>query len=277
MLDFLSQVLPPILQLQLALDYADLDFFCSTLGVPLLLRMTLGASDYTFVQASKSQQLPDWIHSHVKAFEFFGGTPDILVPDNLKSGITDSCKFEPKANPTYADLAEHYGMAIIPARPREPQDKAKAESAVLVAERWIVARLRKQKLYSLNSLNNSIRELLHVMNHKTFQKREGSRHSQFVGREKSMLRPLPKQAYQFATFKELTVPPDYHLRVDKHYYSVPYHLIGEKVFCRLTHDTVEFFSKSKRVASHLRSEHKDDKTTFKCCTANSSDKIPVFF
>ena len=228
-----------------------------------LFVMVLGASDYTFIHASKSQQLPDWINAHVKAFDFFGGVPSILVPDNLKSGITDSCKFEPLANPTYADLAAHYGTAIIPARPRMPRDKAKAESTVLIAERWIVARLRKQKFYSLHALNNAIRELCHTMNHKPFQKRQGSRSSQFIEHEKSTLQALPKQGYQFATFKELTVPSDYHLRLDAHYYSVPYQLNGEKVFCRLTAEIIEIFYKNNRVASHLRADIKDEKTTNK--------------
>ena len=160
-------------------------------------------------------------------------------------------------------MAEHYNTAIIPARPRAPKDKAKAESAVLVAERWIVARLRKQKFYSLTALNNTLRELLHAMNHNPFQKREGSRYSQFIEKEKNKLLPLPKQGYQFATFKELIVPPDYHLRLEGHYYSVPYQLNSEKVFCRLTQEIVEIFYKNKRVASHLRSDIKDEKTTNK--------------
>ncbi len=226
-----------------------------------LFVMVLGASDYTFVYASKSQQLPDWVHAHTKAFEYFGGVPRILVPDNLKSGVTNSCQFEPEANPTYADMAEHYNTAIIPARPYTPKDKAKAEGSVLIVERWMVTRLLKQRFYSLNALNKAIAELLTALNHKPFQKRQGSRHSQFVEHEKAALRPLPPQPYEYTQLKQLTVPPDYHLRFDGHYYSVPYQRIGDTVLCRITQNTLEIFYKNQRIASHLRSDNKDAKTT----------------
>jgi len=226
-----------------------------------LFIMTLGLSDYTFAYASRSQKLPDWIGAHVKAFQFFGGVPKVLVPDNLKSGIVDSCKFEPLANPTYADMAEHYHTAVIPARPRAPKDKSKAENGVLVAQRWLVTRLDKSKFYSLEALNNAITDLLQTMNHKKFQKRQGSRYSQYFEQEKAHLQPLPNQPYEFAKFLSQTIPADYHVRVDHHYYSVPHVLIGQKVLIRYTTSTVEILHKNQRQASHFRSYEKDKKTT----------------
>jgi len=225
--------------------------------------MVLGASDYTFVYATASQQLHDWIDAHVLAFEFFGGCARLLVPDNLRSGISDSCQFEPLANPTYADLAAHYHTAILPARPRRPKDKPKAELGVLLAQRWILARLARQQFYSLAALNNAIKELLTPLNHRQFQKRQGSRYSQFVEKEQQALLPLPKTRYEFSRFKTLRVPHDYHLPIDSHYYSVPYTLIGEEVICRYTAMTVEILHNHQRIASHLRSSIPDKKTTCK--------------
>ncbi len=226
-----------------------------------LFLMALGVSHYTFAYASRSQSLPDWIDCHKRAFRFYRGVPQILVPDNLKSGITDSCQFEPEANPTYADMAEHYGTVIIPARPRTPQDKSIAENAVLVSSRWIIARLSKQKFYSLAALNNAISELLGALNQKPFQKRQSSRYQQFVDIEKSHLLPLPDKEYEYATLTHQKVSKDYHIRIDKHYYSVPYSLVGETVLCRLTQMTVEIFHQNQRKASHLRSFERDKCTT----------------
>jgi len=226
-----------------------------------LFVMALGYSHYTFAYASRSQTLSDWIDAHKRAFRFFGGAPLILVPDNLKAGVTDSCQFEPEANPTYAELAEHYNSAIIPARPRTPQDKSIAENAVLLSSRWVIARLSKQKFYSLNALNKAISELLIALNHKPFQKRQGSRHQQFIEIEKAKLSSLPDKEYEFATLKYQTVPSDYHVRIENHYYSVPYTLVGETVLCRYTQSTVEILHAHQRRASHLRSFEKDRKTT----------------
>jgi transposase len=223
--------------------------------------MVLGLSHYTFAYASRSQQLPDWIDAHQRAFRFFGGVPEILVPDNLKSGISDSCRFEPEANPTYAEMAAHYNGVIIPARPHTPRDKAVVENAVLVASRWILTRLMKQKCYSLNALNHALRELLTALNQKPFQKRQGSRYQQFMDLEKQVLRPLPEDAYEMAQLQYQTVPSDYHVWIQGHYYSVPYTAVHEKVLCRYTHSTVEILLGHQRIASHLRSFEKDQKTT----------------
>jgi transposase len=223
--------------------------------------MVLGLSNYTFSTATWTQNLEDWIAAHVNAFEFFEGVSALLVPDNLKSAINNSCKYDPISNPTYADMAKHYNTAILPARPYTPKDKAKVENGVLIVERFIMARLRNQKFYSLAALNNSIKQILQSLNNKPFQKREGSRYSQFLELEKPALQPLPKNKYFFAKFKTLKVAHNYHVCLDNNYYSVPYDLIAEFVECRYTSTTVEILYKNKRIATHVRLEGKDNKST----------------
>lgn len=225
--------------------------------------MVLGFSNYTFAYATRSQKLLDWVDAHQQAMKFFGGVPQLWIPDNLKSGITDSCQFEPESNPTYAELAQHYQAAIIPARPGTPRDKGVVENSVLIVSRWIITRLQKQKFYSINSLNNSIAELLTALNKKPFQKRQGSRYQQFIDIEKNNLLPLPKKSYEFAKLKYQTIPKDYHIYLENHYYSVPYTYVREKVLCRYTKNTVEIFQDTQRIASHVRSYEKDGKTTLK--------------
>lgn len=223
----------------------------------------LGASNYTFVEATWSQGLPDWIGSHVHAFNFFGGVPDILVPDNLKSGVTKYHRYEPDINPTYRDLAEHYQVAVIPARVRAPKDKAKAEQAVLHVERTILSKLRNRVFYSLEEVNEAIKPLLEQLNRQPFQKLPGSRLSQFENLEKPLLRPLPSNRYEFAQWKKTTLGSDYHIFLDDHYYSVPYKYITKKLDIRYTTQIVEIFYKSKRIASHRRSNEKGKCTTVK--------------
>ena len=213
----------------------------------------LGASGYTYAEATWTQTLPDWIGSHVRAFQYFGGVTRILVPDNLKSGVQKPCFYEPDINPTYLDMARHYGIAVIPARTRKPKDKAKAEGGVLLAERWILAKLRDQRFFSLHELNRAIRELLAEMNRKAFQKIPGSRESLFESLDRPALSPLPAVAYQFAEWKKARVNIDYHIEVDRHYYSVPYQLIHKQIDVRFTQSVVECFYKNNRVASHIRS------------------------
>ena len=221
----------------------------------------LGASNYTFVTATLSQKIPDWIAANVKALEFFGGAPSLLVPDNLRSAIKDSCKYDPVSNPTYTEMAQHYNTAILPARAYKPKDKASAEGAVLIVERWIMARLRKHKFYSLEALNNAISVLLTAINNKSFQKKKGSRTSIFVEHEQKSLRPLPTHRYECAAFKSVTVQRDYHVAVDNHFYSVPYNLIGLEVECRITNNTVEIIHDHQRVASHVISKNSGEHTT----------------
>jgi transposase len=212
----------------------------------------LGASNYTYIEAQWSQELPNWINGHVRMFSFFGGVPEIVVPDNLKAGVKNPCRYEPDLNPTYQDLAEHYGVAVIPARSGKPKDKAKAEVGVQVAERWILARLRNRTFFSLADLNQAIRELLRPLNERPMKHLERSRREFFELLDRPALRPLPEQPYVFATWKKARVNIDYHVEFDKHYYSVPYTLIHEEIDIRATRSTVEIFFKNKRVASHPR-------------------------
>jgi transposase len=214
----------------------------------------LGASSYTFVEATRSQELPCWIGSHIRALEFFGGAPEIVVPDNARTGVTHPCRYEPDLNPTYREMAEHYGLAVLPARPYKPRDKAKAEAAVQVAQRWIVAALRHQKFFSLADLNEAVAERVDHLNRRPFRKRpETSRAALFEQLDRPALRPLPLQPYVIAQWKTVRANIDYHIEVERHYYSVPYQLVGQKLEARYTSTTVEVFHRGIRVASHARS------------------------
>ena len=214
---------------------------------------TLGASNYTYAEAALSQDLPSWIKSHVRAFEFFQGVPEILVPDNLKAGVTKPCRYEPDINPTYQELAEHYGTAVIPARAGKPKDKAKVESAVLVAERWILAALRNHTFFSVAELNKAIAPRLPEFNNRKFQKLDTTRRRLFETIDRPALKPLPSRPYEYAEWKKARVNIDYHIEIYRHYYSVPYQLVKQEVDARVTDTTVEVLFKNRRVASHVRS------------------------
>lgn len=213
----------------------------------------LGASNYTYAEATWSQTLPDWIGSHVRAFIFFGGVSSLIVPDNLKSGVTKPCRYEPDINLTYQELADHYGTAVLPARVRKPQDKAKVETGVQIAERWLLAPLRNRQFFSLSELNQALSELLLRLNQRPFQKLPGSRQSMFEDQEKAALLGLPPVAYQYGEWKKTLVNVDYHIEAEGHYYSVPYQLIKKRVEIRLSQKTIECFYRGQRVASHIRS------------------------
>ena len=221
----------------------------------------LGASNYIYAEATLNRDLPNWIGSHVRAFEFFGACPEIVVPDNWKTGVSRACRYEPDLNQTYAEMARHYGVAIIPARPAKPRDKAKVEQGVLLAERWIIAALRHRTFFDLGSLNQAIVELRDRLNHRPFKKREGCRWDLFCQLDRPALRPLPAQPYCFGDWKTLRVNIDYHVELERHYYSVPYQLIGQQVDARWTAATVEIFHRGLRVASHARSTVPYEATT----------------
>jgi transposase len=212
----------------------------------------LGASNYTYAEAQDSQELFNWISAHVRMFAFLGGAPEIVVPDNLKVGVKHPCRYEPDLNPTYHDLAQHYGTAVIPARVRKPKDKAKVEVGVQVVERWILARLRNHTFFSLADLNRAIRELLDELNSRPMKHLERSRRELFAELDQPALKPLPEQPYEFATWKKAKVNIDYHVEFEKHYYSAPYKLMQKAVYIRVTQSTVEIFFNNKRVASHCR-------------------------
>ena len=224
---------------------------------------TLGASNYTFAEATLSQDLPSWIQSHVHAFEFFQGVPEILVPDNLTDAVTRSCRYEPDLNATYREMAEHYGTIIIPARVAKPRDKAKVESGVLQAERWVLAPLRHRTFFSLAELNDAIKGQLEILNHRPFEKLEGTRKSLFETLDKPALKPLPLQRFTYAEWSRHKVNIDYHIEVDHHYYSVPYQLIHERLDVRITSTTLEVFFKGRRVALHSRSYLRGRYTTLR--------------
>lgn len=250
-----------------------LDYAGQTIGVmdpgngvvrdAYLFLAVLGASNYTYGEASFSQSLPDWIGSHVRAFEFFGGVPDIACPDNLKSGVKSPCRYEPEINATYRDLAEHYNISVIPARSRKPRDKAKVEAGVLIAERWILATLRNRRFFSLAELNAAIREKLKELNERPMQKLKESRLSLFEKIERGALKPLPATAYEYAEWKRHTLGQDYHVEVDEHFYSIPHRHIGKKLDVRVSAKTVECFFKGNRVASHPRSDLKGEQSTLR--------------
>ncbi len=213
----------------------------------------LGASSYTFAEATSGQDLRNWTGSHMRAFEFFGGVTEVVVPDNLKSAVTHPSYYEPDLNPTYRDLGEHYGVAIIPARPYRAKDKAKVEVGVQVVQRWIVAALRKRKFFSLDEVNHAIAELLVRLNARPFRKREGNRAALFAQLDQPALKPLPASRYQFGEWKTARVNIDYHIEVERHYYSVPYALVHLQVDVHLTAETVEILHRGVRVASHVHS------------------------
>ena len=221
----------------------------------------LGASNYTYAEATWTQRLPDLIGSHRRAFEFFGGVPRLVVPDNLKSGVTDACRYEPLLTRTYTEMLAHYRTAALPARPYKPRDKAKVEVGVQIVERWILARLRKQTFFSLIELNLTIKDLLLQLNRKPFKKLPGSRNSQFAALDQPALRPLPSQPYDFAEWKKARVHIDYHVEIDGHYYSVPHTLIRRQLDVRLTATTVECFLNGERVAAHPRVNRKGGHST----------------
>lgn len=221
----------------------------------------LGASNYTYAEATWSQGLPDWIGAHQRCFHYLGGVPEIVVPDNLRSGVTKAHRYEPDTNPTYQDLAAHYGVAVMPARVRRPRDKAKVETGVLVVERWILAALRRRTFFSLAELNGAIRALLVPLNARPFKKLPGSRRTHFEQWDRPALRPLPATQYVYAEWKKARVHIDYHVELDGHYYSVPHALIKKQLELRITHNTLECFYRGQRVASHRRSEQKGRHTT----------------
>ena len=213
---------------------------------------TLGASSYTYAEATWSQTLPDWIGSHIRAFGYFGGVPRQVVPDNLKSAVVKACLYDPEVNRTYADMAVHYDTAIVPARPYRPRDKAKVEVSVQVVERWILARLRNRRFFSLAEANQAIRELLEELNGRVTKHLGASRRQLFEALDGPALKPLPAQAYEYAEWKRRRAGLDYHVEVAKHYYSVPHALAKQKLWARITDRTVEVFHSDKRVAAHMR-------------------------
>ena len=221
----------------------------------------LGASSYTYAEAVASQTLPDWIGGHVHAFGAMGGCPAIIVPDNLKAGVTRAHRHEPELNRTYEEMAAHHGCAVIPARPSKPRDKAKAENGVLQAERWVLAALRQRTFFSLAEANAAIAERVAWLNARPFRKLPGSRQSMFEELDRPALRRLPARPYEYAEWLGAKVNIDYHVEVDRHWYSVPHQLVGQRLDIRASARVVEVFHRGRRVASHPRSAKQGRFTT----------------
>ena len=223
---------------------------------------TLGASNYTYAEAVEGQDLMSWLDAHVHAFEFFGGVTAAVVPDNLKAGVSKPNFYEPDINPSYRELGEHYGIVILPTRVRKPRDKAKVENAVLQVERWLLAPLRNHEFFSVAEVNEALRERLAELNDKPFQKLRGCRRSLFEELDKPALKPLPTKRFELAHWKtNVGVNIDHHVEFDRHYYSVPFHLVHKRVDIRATGTVVECFFKGKRIASHIRSYQRNGYTT----------------
>jgi transposase len=222
----------------------------------------LGASSYTYAEAVPDQQMASWLKVQMKALEFYGGCPQLLIPDNTKTGVTRACLYEPDLNPTYQEFAAHYRVAVMPTRPRKPRDKAKVESAVQVVQRWIVMRLRHRRFLSVAESNEAIGELLTHLNNRPFRKRpEESRASLFAKLDRPALQPLPGERYDLSQWSKARVNIDYHVAFDHNWYSVPYTLTGETVELRSTPATVEIFHRGQRVASHLRGRERNRSIT----------------
>ena len=213
----------------------------------------LGASNYTYAEASETQRGPDWIASHVRMLEYFGGVPAALVPDQLKSGVTRACRYEPATQRTYEELAQHYGTTVLPARPSHPRDKAKVEVAVQIAQRWLLARIRDEVFHSVGALNARLRELLVDLNGREMRRYGKSRRALYEEIERPALRALPATRFEYTEWCRAKVNIDYHVAVEQHLYSVPYQLVHQEVEARLTGDTVEILHGRTRVAAHRRS------------------------
>ncbi|MCP4499937.1 MAG: IS21 family transposase, partial [Deltaproteobacteria bacterium] len=194
---------------------------------------TMGASNFTYAEATRTQQSADFFQSHIRAFEYLGGVPALIVPDQLKSGVTTSCIYDPKIQRTYEEMAGHYGTSVMPARPRKPKDKSKVEVAVQIVQRWILACIRNEIFTSLSALNKRIRELVDELNEREMKTYKKSRRALFESLDKPVLQPLPRERFVFADFSIARVPKDYHVVVDHHAYSVPYTLVSEILDVRL--------------------------------------------
>jgi transposase len=261
--DWTGRLKPTLRQVHVAGERVFVDFAGQTMEVidgatgevrrAEVFVAVLGASSYIYAEASWTQSLADWISVHVNMMAFIGGVPKQIVSDNLRAGITRACFYEPLVNRTYADMAAHYGTAVIPARPYKPRDKAKVEVGVQIVQRWILARLRNRRFFSLVELNQAIRELVTQLNDRPMRGWGTTRRALYEQLDRPAMRPLPPIPYEYATWKRCRVNLDYHTEVEKHFYSVPFRLLRQEVEVRITAKTVEIFHRGKLVATHIRS------------------------
>lgn len=222
---------------------------------------TLAVSNRTYAEATENASMVHWLGSHERAFQYFGGVTEQVIPDNVKTGVKEACHYDPELNPTYRDFAEHYKIAVLPARPDSPKDKAKVEKGVQVVERRILARLRDRRFYSVAELNEAIWALLAELDEREMQGYGMSRRELFEATDKPALQPLPATPYRFVTWKKAKVNIDYHVEVKRHWYSVPYQLIHKRVDIRLAEHTVEVLYEGRRVALHVRDDTPGRHTT----------------
>jgi transposase len=222
----------------------------------------MGASNFTYAEATWTQSLPDWIAAHTHAFEAIGGVPKLLVPDNTKVAVIKACRYDPQVNRTYAEMADHYDIGILPARPRKPRDKAKVEACVLIVERYLLGRLRHRRFHGLAELNRAVQEMLADINECRLLRRLGvTRRKLFEDLDRPVLKPLPAEPYVYAEWRLRRAGLDYHVEVEDHYYSVPYRFANEELSVRLTARTVEVFRKGERIAAHQRNSGNHKHTT----------------
>ena len=215
----------------------------------------LGFSNFTYVEALPSQKLEHFLGAHVRMFDYFGGVTRIVIPDNLKSAVKRACLYDPETNQSYREFACHYNLAIVPTRVAKPRDKAKVEKAVQETQRWLLAPLRDEKFYNLGELNTALWKLLDGYHQKLMQLVRRSRLEVFQTEEKAHLQALPQDRFQFSHWREAKVHPDGHIQAEKHFYSVPYSLIGETVAVRINEKIVEVFHNNQRIALHARSSN----------------------
>ena len=246
---------------KLFIDYAGPTVELTDASRAHIFVAALGASSYTYACATPRESMADWLGATAQALRFFGGVPQLIVPDNPKALIAHADRYEPRANETVHDFARHYGTSFLPARPYHPQDKGKVESAVQVVERWILMRLRHQRFASVDDVNEAIAPLLEQLNARAFQKLPGSRASAFAQLDAPALQPLPMQTWELAVYKTVRVHIDQHIEFEGHRYSVPQSLVGQVLEARVTARTVELLHRGQRVASHLRCAHKGGFTT----------------
>ena len=253
---------------RLFVDYAGdgvpvvIDRLTGEIRMAQMFVAVLGASSFTFAKATWTQALPDWIDAHVRAFEAIGGVPELVVPDNVKTAIVKASFYDPQVNRTYADMAAHYGTAILPARPRKPRDKAKVEQAVLIVERWLLGRLRRRTFTSLADVDAALGELMAQLNDKQSLRRLGVTRRQLLEEiDRPALNALPDEPYEYSEWRVRRVGVDYHVDIDAHYYSVPYRFARAEVEARLTARGVEIFHKGERIAVHLRGSGNRKHTT----------------
>jgi transposase len=212
-----------------------------------------GASHYTFACATAHQRLDDWIGALTRALEYYEGAPQLIVPDNARALIADPDRYEPRASATVADFAQHYGLAVLPARPYRPRDKGKVEVAVQLVERWILARLRHHRFATLGEVDGAIGELLDDLNTRHFKRAPGTRRSQFEALDRPAIKPLPATRYEFARYLTARVNIDSHIAIEEHFYSVPHALVQQTLEVRLTTRSLEVLQRGRRICAHLRS------------------------